>query len=273
MISLIRDLQDVSMAERSLAGGKAASLGELIKEGVNIPAGFLITTEAYGNMNDELAAEILAHFDELGSERVAVRLSAIAEDALTASWAGQLETSLNVNRDGVLKAVTNCWRSVNSEHARSYADQNNVPTSERRVAAIIQEMVEAEIAGVVFTANPVTNNISQCIIEAIYGLGELLVQGAVTPETFIIDKESGKVVDHTPHRQRIMLVFRDGGNIEEPVATAQDTRILNNSQLKKLLKQARLIEKLFGQPQDIEWAFLEEELFVLQSRPITTLLT
>lgn len=273
MSSLVRDLQNVSVADRSIVGGKAASLGELLKLGVNVPPGFVITTKAYGTaLNGQLADEILSCFDKLGVERVAVRSSAIAEDAAAASWAGQLDTYLNIQRDGLLKAVADCWHSIDSKHAQAYAEKNNISRSERAVGVVVQAMVNADAAGVLFTANPVTNDTSQCVIEAVYGLGELLVQGAVTPETYIVAKDTGAVAERTPHRQRTQLVYKSGDNTELLLSEAQKkAAILGPSQIKELVQQARIIERHYGKPQDIEWAFSGQTLFTLQARPVTTL--
>ncbi len=275
MSSLVRDLHDVTAADRAAVGGKAASLGELLKLGVQVPTGFVITTKAYGtSVSGQLADEILASFDKLGAERVAVRSSAVAEDAAAASWAGQLDTYLNVKRAGLLQAIADCWQSIESDHAKAYAEKNNIQQSERAVAVVVQAMVDADTAGVLFTANPVTNDVSQCVIEAVYGLGELLVQGAVTPETFIVTKDTGAVAEHTPHRQRTKLAYKDGSNTELPLTdTETSAEILQSAQVSELVKQAQIIEQHYGKPQDIEWAFSGKKLFIVQSRAITTIST
>ncbi len=121
-MNFVRDLADVARDDTDLVGGKAASLGEMLKAKVLVPPGFIITTRGFKEgMTDKLKNEVLAAFDKLAVERVAVRSSAVAEDSQTASWAGQLETYLNVDRKGLIQAIAACWDSINSERAISYA--------------------------------------------------------------------------------------------------------------------------------------------------------
>jgi pyruvate,water dikinase len=175
-------LDKIGSEDLSLVGGKAMSLGNMLKAGLPVPPGFSITTDAYkAGFTLAIENQIMEAFDKLGAERVAVRSSAVAEDSKQASWAGQLETVLNVNRAGLLDAISKCWESVNSEHAREYATQQGVTNADQAVGVVVQKMVDSEVSGVMFTANPVTNNLEEIVLESIYGLGELIVKGAVTP--------------------------------------------------------------------------------------------
>ncbi|HEX5455780.1 MAG TPA: PEP/pyruvate-binding domain-containing protein [Candidatus Saccharimonadales bacterium] len=266
-------LDEISSEDLGLVGGKAMSLGEMIKADINVPPGFSITTAVYkSGFTTEAENQVLEAFDKLGADRVAVRSSAVAEDSKQASWAGQLETYLNVDRAGLIKAVKKCWDSVNSEHAKEYAKQNNMAETDKAVGVVVQKMVDSEVSGVMFTANPVTNNLEEIIIEAIYGLGELIVQGAVTPESFIISKQTGQVIGGSPSRQDKMLIYKNGKNVEQKVPDDKlKEPTLKEEDLKSLIKAAEKIEKHYGLPQDIEWAIRGGELYITQSRPITTL--
>ncbi len=254
-------------------GGKAANLAKMLQAGLPVPDGFVIPATTYQKFNQkmpkELEDELQKAFDELGAKRVAVRSSALAEDSTKASWAGQLETVLNVTRETLVEAVEYCWASMQSRRAQTYAKENKITTKQQAVAVLVQTMVDSDISGVLFTANPITNNKKETVIEAIYGLGELLVQGIVTPESYTIDSKTGKVITHAEHRQTTKLVFQNGTNTE--VKVKQPGPILAKQQLQDLLKQSKRIEQNFKAPQDIEFAFEGEKLYIVQSRPITTL--
>lgn len=254
-----------------VAGGKAASLAHLLKNGFNIPAGFVVKAET--SLTSKDAEEtILNAFDKLNSQNVAVRSSATAEDSQTSSWAGQLETILGATRDTLLEAVDQCRQSINSKRARVYAKHHKFLPTDQKVAVIVQAMVNSEISGVLFSANPVTNNANQVVIEAVFGLGELLVQGLTTPETIVASKTSDTNAIRSPHHQTRQLVFNDGQVTELNLPVKLLSRdILTKNQIDKLVELARRIENLYGCPQDIEFAIAEDQIFILQSRPITTL--
>ena len=160
MSKYILPLEKVSYGQIELVGGKAASLGEMIKVKLPVPPGFVITTEAYklGKL-DQIKDDILQAFDNLGHHRVAVRSSAVAEDSSEASWAGQLDTVLNVTRDELAEAVELCWRSMHSKRAQSYAKDHNIAKSQQLVAVVVQAMVESDVSWVVFTLNPISNDV------------------------------------------------------------------------------------------------------------------
>jgi rifampicin phosphotransferase len=231
----------------SLVGGKAASLARLMQAGFNVPTGFVATTTVQ-ELNDELERDILSAFDELGAKYVAVRSSAVAEDGVKDAWAGQMDTFLNVNRGELVEAIRKCWESAKSERAKAYAEQKNIRPG--NVAVIVQKMVPARASGVAFSAHPVTNNRGQIVIESVRGLGEKLVSGSVTPDTYVIDKETQEVIEKHP---------------------SEETQNLSSRQLEELAETVLRIEDLFGLPVDVEWAYAGSELFILQSRPITTL--
>ncbi len=253
----------------SLVGGKARSLNELLKAGFKTQDGFVITTVAFGNMNNKLEQEILYYFDELGAQYVAVRSSAVAEDGKQDAWAGQLETFLNISRSELIDAVKKCWVSIDSARAKSYAAQKNINAG--KVAVIVQPMTQSDSAGVAFSAHPVTKNVDQVVIEAGLGLGEAVVSGQITPDTYVIDKKSNEILEKNISIQSKKLVQgKNGKNIWQSL-TGGDQQKLTDSQIKDIAEKAVLLEKRYGYPVDIEWMIKGPELFIMQCRPITTL--
>lgn len=252
----IKFFSEISKNNVNLVGGKGASLGEMTQAGIPVPPGFVITTETYKQfINEEIPIDvkeqILESFDLLKAERVSVRSSAVAEDSSQASWAGQLETYLNVNRENLIEKIRECWNSINSERATTYAAGQNLSEGQLKVAVVIQKMVDAKAAGVMFTANPVTSNEGEIMIESVLGLGEALVQGSVTPDNFIIYKENGEIKSKDLQK---------------------DEQTITDGTIQQLVSLGKKIEAHYGSSQDIEWAIDNEgKIWILQSRPITTL--
>lgn len=265
----VRNLRDVGRGDVQTVGGKAASLGELLQAGIAVPPGFVVTTMAFGrDMTPDLQQDVLAAFDELGFDRVAVRSSAVAEDSGAASWAGQLETYLNIGREGLIEAIQKCQRSIQSEHAQAYATEHRIGSDQQAVAVVVQGMVVSDISGVLFTANPITGRRDEYMLEAAYGLGELLVQGEITPESIVMTSD-GQVIDRAPSRQRSKLVYKDGAN--RTVAIDEPGEIVSDQLLVQLAQAGRAIEAHYGTPQDVEWAVQDGKLYIVQARPITTI--
>jgi rifampicin phosphotransferase len=286
----IRPLSQVGLDDLPLAGGKGANLGHLTSAGFPVPPGFCITTAAYeevvrANDLDRLLAgalprlkpdrmesyieaagvlaaafaqmpqplwdEIRHAYADLGGP-VAVRSSATAEDLLGASFAGQQETLLNVEGEADLHgAVLRCFASLWSGRAIHYRERMGYPHQSGRLSVIVQQMVPARVAGVMFTAHPITSDQNLCVIEAAPGLGEAVVSGTADVDNFTVEKRSGRLLE-------AWLVHAD-----QPVLTA--------GELAELTGFGRRIESLYGRPQDIEWAFDGSECRILQARPITTL--
>lgn len=273
----IKLFKDISKGDVKTVGGKGASLGEMTQAGIPIPPGFVVTTETYRKfINDpiptDVEQEILKAFDSLNCERVAVRSSAVAEDGGTASWAGQLESYLNVTRENLIEKIRECWLSIKSERALSYAARQDLKEEDLVVAVVIQKMVNSTSAGVIFSVNPITNNSQEIMIEAGWGLGEMLVQGMITPDNFLVEKDTLEIKDRSISTQEFMLVFKDGKNVEVPVPEdAKDQPAVTDAQIKSLAELAVKIEGHYGKPQDIEWAIEDENIYIVQSRPITTL--
>jgi phosphoenolpyruvate synthase/pyruvate phosphate dikinase len=248
------------------AGGKAASLGELLHAGHPVPPAFVVTTDEH-QLSPTLSAAILAAFDELGTQRVAVRSSGVGEDGQDQSWAGQFATLLHVERDSLLPAIQACWDSTNTARVAAYADGESL-----KLAVLVQQMVDSDVAGVAFSANPITGNNNEMIIEAVYGLGELLVQGTVTPDNFLLDKQTGKVIDQDIAEKTILLAYRNNRMAEQEVPIhLQRSPALSRRQLAELATLTCEVELYYGYPVDIEWAFEAGKLYLLQARPITTL--
>lgn len=273
----IKLLSDCGKDDVALVGGKGAALGELIHIGIPVPLGFAVTTDAYrlyakDGMSVECKAELHQAFLALEIDRVAVRSSATMEDSSTASWAGQLESYLNVDANGLEDAVLNCWQSMKSARVEKYQEENNPANSALAVAVVVQNMVQSDVSGVCFTANPVSNDRAQIVIEACRGLGELLVQGSITPENYIVDKTTSQILSYSPSNQKTMLNYTEGKQQEVVIPEGSiHGRVLSDENISKLTRLAKLIEDHFGKPQDIEWAIEQGSLYIVQSRPITTL--
>ena len=217
--------------------------------------------------------EIREKYAELGeSARVAVRSSATAEDLPDASFAGQQETYLNVQGiEDVLIYICHCYASLWGDRAVSYRFNQGYNQSTVAIAVVIQEMVESEKAGVLFTLNPVTQNKDEMQINASYGLGESVVSGRVTADNYIVNK-SGTVVEINIGSKETQIVYGDKNTKEEPVSEAKRTeRALNDTEIAGLVKAGLKIEKHYGMPMDIEWAIRKNEIYILQARAITTL--
>ncbi|PJA47279.1 hypothetical protein CO172_02320 [Candidatus Uhrbacteria bacterium CG_4_9_14_3_um_filter_36_7] len=217
--------------------------------------------------------EIMNSFKELGSEFVAVRSSATAEDSSTASWAGELESFLNTTEKTILDNVKNCWASLFTPRAVVYRNEKGMRKSYVSVAVVIQKMVNSEISGICFTVHPVTKDQNQMIIESCWGLGEYIVGGVVTPDSYIINKSDITILDIRVSEQEIMLIRKEeGGNEQAQVSKdKQNQQKLNQSEIFELAKICQNIEKHYGFPCDIEWARESGIFYVVQSRPVTTL--
>lgn len=207
-MSSIAWLETVGAGELALVGGKAANLGELIRAGFDVPPGFVVTTKAYHRRNPDgsvpavVADEIRVAWGELVGDTgaaVAVRSSATAEDLAEASFAGQQETFLGVQgEDAVVAAVADCWASLFSERAVAYRRQHEVDETALAMAVVVQLMVDARAAGVMFTANPVNGQRRQTVITAAPGLGEAVVSGTVTPDSYLVGRDTWQVLSANP---------------------------------------------------------------------------
>jgi phosphohistidine swiveling domain-containing protein len=267
-------LDAITTADAGRVGGKAASLARLAAAGLPVPPGFVLTTDAYrrlhaaGIRSDPASARaVLDTYRRLGGGPVAVRSSATAEDGSEASFAGQQETLLGVAGDDLLlDAVERCWRSLHSSRAVAYRRQRDIPDDGLAMAVVVQRLVPADVAGVLFTRDPTDPTGRLMAVEAAWGLGEAVVAGQVTPDRFRIDRDTGAVIERRPGRKAVRVTAAG----EEPVPPEQQTALcLSDSQLSQLAELGRRVEALYGDPRDVEWALAGGEFFLLQARPIT----
>lgn len=252
----VRDLVDLGRDDLATAGGKGANLGELIRAGVRVPPGFVVTTEAHvaagpdGAVPEPVAEAIRGAYSGLGRGPVAVRSSATAEDLPGAAFAGQQDTFLDVaGESAVLDAVRGCWASLRSERAVAYRAHRGIPEAAVRMAVVVQRMVPAAVAGVAFTANPVTGARSETVIDAGLGLGEAVVSGTVTADHLVVDRADAR----------------------PPTVSGPALIRLGTAGVHELVAVAARIEAHFGRPQDIEWAYVDQALWIVQARPMTAL--
>jgi pyruvate,water dikinase len=291
-------LRQLGREDVARAGGKGANLGELIKAGFDVPDGFVVTTGAYAaalesaqlslppedeqdpaafreqvcrvSVPEAIRREITAAYANLGGGGVAVRSSATAEDLPGATFAGQQDSFLNViGEQQLIDAIRQCWASLWTKRAVAYRRRRRIEPSEVRIAVVVQTMVPAEAAGVMFTANPVTGARDQIVVDASSGLGEAVVSGAVTPDHYVLDAD-GKLLEFSLGRRELAVVGRAGGGVEHE-ACGVATRLLSDDTLSELARVATRISRHFGQPQDIEWALSGGRLYVVQARPMTAL--
>ena len=222
----------------------------------------------------DIQSVILKSFVELGAKFVAVRSSATAEDSKTASWAGELETYLFVTKDKLVDTVRTCWSSLFTPRAIFYRHEKKLLKTKVSVAVVVQKMINSEVSGIAFTVHPVTKDYNQMIIEAGYGLGEAIVSGSITPDSYIIDKKDELIMDVSIAKQEKMMLIKgaSGGLKWSPVPKIkQEKQKLPSPKIMELAKLCAKIEKHYQHPQDIEWALEGGKLYILQSRPITTL--
>ncbi|GAC1368125.1 MAG: PEP/pyruvate-binding domain-containing protein [Ktedonobacteraceae bacterium] len=232
---------------------------------------------AQGVMPDDIAQAISEAYTGMGGgdQAVAVRSSATAEDLPEMSFAGQQETYLNMRGTAlVLDAVKRCWASLWTARAIGYRAQHNIAPAEVSLAVVVQELVAADAAGILFTAHPLTGVRDQAMINAAWGLGEAIVGGQVTPDMLVVEKASGKIIEQEIATKQVMTVRTATGTHEEPVpAEKRAAAVLTPAQASELTQMGMHIEQLYGQPMDIEWALQNGLIFVLQARPITALPT
>jgi len=228
-------------------------------------------------IGDAITKDIKAAYAALQDDDlpVAVRSSANAEDLPDFSFAGQQETFLNVRgEDAVVNAVQKCWASLWTAQAISYRNQNGIDQGIVAMAVVVQVMVPSEVSGILFTANPATGERSEMIINASFGLGEAVVSGQVTPDTFIVNRGDLSVKESVlgPKEQQIVYDGEQGIRIEDVSEADRGVSSMSDAMLKELSETALNIESLYnGKPQDVEWAFCGGQLHLLQSRPITNL--
>lgn len=314
-MTYILDFQEIDTTKLAMVGGKGANLGELSKiEGIQVPGGFCITTEAYKEiigsnsefnaLLDQLAMlqadnrksisetcakirqviegiqipesitdEITRRIEQMGTQNAyAVRSSATAEDLPTASFAGQQDTYLNIiGIPAILKHISKCWASLYTDRAVSYRLQNEFDHRKVWLSVVIQKMIFPEVAGIMFTADPVTSNRKVVSIDASFGLGEALVSGLVNADNYKV--RENRIIDKKISVKKLaVLATAEGGTIEQEIGPdQQNVQSLSDEDIIALQSLGRKIEAHFGKPQDIEWCLADGTFYIVQSRPITTL--
>lgn len=306
---LILWLKDIRKKDIASVGGKAANLGELYSK-FTIPDGFCITVQFFedflqsANIKDKILElikkldvnkdgnvdnlskkirvlvtkqEIPNYLKKLILENygrlngfVAVRSSAVAEDLKQASFAGQQASFLNVKGKDLVRYVKECWASFYSSRAIIYRENNGFSHAPL-MAVVIQKMANAGRSGVMFTANPVNKDTNEMVIESVFGLGEAIVSGIVTPDHYVVEKKNLKIVKEIINEKKIAILIVNNKNKRIKLDKKKaNSKTLNFSELKQLAQEGMKIEKYYKSPMDIEWA-IDNKIYILQARPITTL--
>jgi len=238
-----------------------------------------------GRMSEDLAKKIIFTYDKLGGllkqALVAIRSSATAEDLPTASFAGQQETFLNVKGEtNVVKRVQDCWASLFTPRAIFYREENKFDHLKVGIAVVVQEMIGADVSGVMFTIDPVTHEKNRIVIEAIYGLGELIVQGELIPDRYVVDRKSLDIISRDVAKQTIQLTKVGSLNKQSLLLRNKRTRVpkslqtkrkLTDKQIIELAKLGKKIHQHYFFPQDIEWTLVKNKFHIVQTRPVTTI--
>lgn len=292
---MIIDLRDIRLADLDRVGGKAANLGELISAGLPVPGGFCVPAAVYRNSvagawqaveaaltadDPETARELVeavefpaglaeavaAGLADLGDGPVAVRSSATAEDLAEASFAGQQETYLGVvGADAVLAAVRRCWGSLWAPRSIAYRERDGFDHGKVDLAVVVQAMIAAEVAGVAFTADPVTGRAGEIAIDASWGLGESVVSGAVTPDAFQV--RDGRVVGRTLGAKQTRIELLASGQTEQRETSAADgdRYCLTEEQVLAVAELAQRVRAHYGREMDVEWALAAGQVWLLQA--------
>ncbi|WP_277554047.1 PEP/pyruvate-binding domain-containing protein [Halobaculum limi] len=310
----VRPLNALGADDLAVAGGKGANLGVLAAAGLPVQPGFVVTTAASRTFTDdaaireaierldshdandtdalaETAAEIRAlvkarpaddavdraideALDGAADATYAVRSSATAEDLPTASFAGQHDTYLAVAADDIVDSVRDCVASLYTDRAVAYRARSGIAHSDVEMAVVVQEMVDADAAGVLFTADPETGKRTVATVDATYGLGDTVVAGEVRADHARVARDTGEILAYDVGEKATELrLSQDGTAAVEPSTDRRESRVLTDDQLRTLVDLGGRVEALFDVPQDIEWALVDDEFVLLQSRPITSLVS
>ncbi len=314
-MSFVKTIAELDRKDLPVAGGKGANLGALLRAGLPVPGGFVVTTDGYrafvaankleadlkrilesiqmdnpdsleagsnqiracfrsGQIPINLADEICKAYRSLNDQplAVAVRSSATAEDLPDLSFAGQQDTYLNIIGEKLLlEAIIRCWSSLWTARAIGYRARNVISHEDIALAVVVQQMVQSEASGVLFTANPLTGKRSETVIDAIFGLGEALVSGQVEPDHYVVDTDCGRIVSKTLGAKALAIQGQVGGGTITVEQNASQHQALPDEHIVALTRLAQHAATYFGSPQDMEWAFANGQIYVVQSRPITSL--
>ena len=250
-------------------GGKGYQLS-LINKICSVPEFFVISFDNFNEINDYgVQNRILEYYDKMNFDLVSVRSSATLEDGSDSSFAGMFETKLNINKENLIEAVKEVVLSATSDRVKEYCKRNNLNYTNLKMRVVIQKMVDSRISGVCFTRT--ADNLNSILIEACFGLGEALVSGTITPDTFQISRDNFKVEKEVIGYQKKMLTLNEKEYIEVPFSE-RNLRKITDDEIKELIKISLQIEEYLNYDAvDIEWAFEKNKLYILQARPITTI--
>ncbi len=269
---------DLFVAENKLLPRIQAALKEVdLNQPATLEAASRVIRDLFANasISADVAGAIARAYGCLPGNRpsVAVRSSATAEDLPELSFAGQQDTYLNINTPAeVLEAVKRCWASLWTARAIGYREKNRINHQAVSLAVVVQLLVPAEAAGILFTANPLNGQRDQMLINAAWGLGEAVVGGAVNPDTMVVDKASSQVLERQTADKQVMTVRLDGATQEQPVPPElRSAPVLDDFAVAELVRLGVQIEQIYGMPMDIEWALADGKYSILQARPITAL--
>jgi len=306
-MNVIKFLNEIKEPKVSELGGKGYSLAVLMNNGFNVPKGFVVTSEAFfkfleennlkkkinklaseinvnnfqekskkirnlilkGKIPEEIISEIKDALEKLDVGYVSIRSSAVSEDSLKASFAGLHDTFLNVKTEiePILENMKKCWASLFNDRAVIYRIKKKIPHLEG-MAVIIQEMISSEMSGITFTKHPIDEK--SLLIEASYGLGDMIVGGKVDPDDYVIDRKTLEIKEEKIGEKRKMsIVTNENTDIVDTDPAMTKNQVLGNNRIKELAEICLKIEKIFDYPQDIEWCIYDGKIWLLQSRAIT----
>jgi pyruvate,water dikinase len=291
----ILDFIDPLCGDSTLVGSKAAHLSLLCKH-YSVPAGFVITASAFSlgagekfssevssryqhGMPDILFQDFITAYRKLKSASrsesfsVAIRSSALEEDSNDASFAGQYDTYLNVREELlVAKAIIDCWISADSYSSMSYRRERGLSLNNAGIAVIIQEMLACDVSAVVFSANPITGNKNEVVVNSNWGLCESIVSGIATPDMYVVEKGQGKIIESVVAEKETMTMQMEVGVgcVETPLSMRSRSS-LEEEQVLEISNLAIELEAKMGWPVDVECAYSQGDLYLLQCRPITVL--
>lgn len=303
----LSQVQELTVKE---IGGKALPFGTLVTNRITVPNGFVILSSVLSDIRtsngldnkiqhllaelrdskmkkidyvsqklrefveeveipQDFESEIKTAFQEIDADYVAVRSSATAEDQEAHSWAGEFDTYTFIDARGLMQHVKKCWASLYTSRALMYAYKHNLPFASE-MAVIVQHMINSEVSGVCFTKDPRSHDSNLIVVEAIWGLGELLVHGDVTPDRYWIDKTKRMILDIEVGSQNKKLINDKGKKLQKNIVKEeQKNQKLSGEAIMDVVKMALKIEKIMQAPQDIEWSFFRGKLYIFQTRPIT----
>jgi pyruvate,water dikinase len=310
-VTYTKTFEQLGKNDANIAGGKGASLGEMTSAGIPVPKGFVVLSNSFdsfildsdisekiaelltavdyssndsatqasvaiqkmilsASIPDAIRLETEKQFTALNCKHVAVRSSATAEDSIDAAWAGQLDSFLFITQGTLIEHVKKCWASLYTPRAIFYRNEKKLLNTHISVAVVVQQMIDSQVSGVGFSVHPVTEDKDHLIIEAVFGQGEALVSGQVTPDAYIVSKKDFSIVEIDLNEQERGLFHSDGSVTWKSISDFAKQK-LPLELIRKLAREIVRIENHYGFACDIEWCVVENDVFIVQSRPITTL--